>query len=75
VKNAITFVLTITKQNNIMTTLTNTTKTKAVKISNSAPQVFNAVYVQIYNNEEDVVQLKTFKTMQGATKWAKTILN
>jgi len=58
-----------------MKTLTNTTGSKAVNISNPAPMQFIAMYVQIYNGEQDVLQSKTFATLKGATKWANTKLN
>jgi hypothetical protein len=58
-----------------MKTLTNTTGSKAVNISNTAPMQFIAMYVQIYNGEQDVLQTKTFTTLKGATKWANTKLN
>jgi hypothetical protein len=58
-----------------MTTLKNTTGSKAVNISNTAPMQFIAMYVQIYNNEQDVLQSKTFTTLKGAKKWAIKILN
>jgi hypothetical protein len=38
-----------------MKTLTNTTGSKAVNISNPAPMQFIAMYVQIYNGEQDVL--------------------
>jgi hypothetical protein len=58
-----------------MTTLKNTTGSKAVNISNPSPMTFIAMYVQIYNGEQDVLQSKTFTTLKGATKWANTKLN
>jgi hypothetical protein len=57
-----------------MTTITNTTGTKAVNIVNQAPMSFVASYVQIYNGEQDVLQTKFFTTLKGATTWAKRIL-
>jgi hypothetical protein len=58
-----------------MTTLTNSTGSKAVNISNSAPMVFNCFYVQIYKGEETVLQAKTFTTFKGAKNWANKVLN
>ena len=58
-----------------MTTITNTTGSKAVNISNTAPMTFIAMYVQIYNGEQQVLQAKTFTTIKGAQKWANKILN
>jgi hypothetical protein len=58
-----------------MTTLRNTSGSKAVKIVNQSPMYFIAFYVLIYNGEEDVIQTKTFTTLKGASKWANKILN
>jgi hypothetical protein len=58
-----------------MKTITNTTGSKAVKITNPSPMTFVATYVQIYQGEEDVIELKTFKTLKGAEKWANSLLN
>lgn len=58
-----------------MTTLKNTTGSKAVKIVNQSPMVFIAFYILIYNGEEDVIQTKTFTTLKGASRWANKILN
>jgi hypothetical protein len=59
-----------------MTTFTNNTGTKLVKITKDGTGAIRAMYVQVYyNGEQDVMQAKTFKTETRATKWAKTILN
>jgi hypothetical protein len=58
-----------------MTTIKNTTGSKAVHITNQAPRTFIAMHVLIYNGEQDVQESKTFTTLKGATKWANKILN
>ena len=58
-----------------MTTLKNTTGSKLVNITNPSPMTFIAMYAQVYNGEQDVLQSKTFTTLKGATKWANNILN
>lgn len=58
-----------------MTTIKNQTGTKAVNIINSAPQTFNAFYVQIYEGDQDLLESKNFTTLKGATNWANKKLN
>jgi len=58
-----------------MTTLTNTKGTKAVNISTDASGNVNAMYVQIYNGEEQVLESKSFSTVKRAEKWASNKLN
>ena len=57
-----------------MTTITNTSGSKAVNIVNQAPMTFVASYVQIYKGEQNVLQTKIFTTLKGATTWAKKVL-
>mgnify|MGYP006916519532 CR=1 FL=1 len=57
-----------------MTTLKNTTGSKAVNITTDATGNVIAIYVQIYNSEQQVLQSKTFATKKNAEKWAKKIL-
>jgi hypothetical protein len=61
-----------------MTTLTNTTGNKAVKISKSGNGTINAAYVQYtktgIDTQEDLLQLKSFSSEKTATKWANKIL-
>ena len=64
-----------TKKIEIMTTLKNTTGSKAVNISTDANGNVRAMYVQIYNREQQVLQAKTFTTVKNAEKWANKILN
>jgi hypothetical protein len=58
-----------------MTTLKNTTGSKAVNISTDATGNVRAMYVQIYNQEQQVLQSKTFANIKNAEKWANKILN
>jgi hypothetical protein len=58
-----------------MKTFKNTTGSKAVNISTDATGNFRAMYVQVYNGEEQVLQAKTFANVKNAEKWATTILN
>ncbi len=58
-----------------MTILKNTTGSKAVNITTDATGNVRAMYVQIYNGEQQVLQAKTFTTVKNAEKWANKILN
>jgi hypothetical protein len=58
-----------------MRTLRNTTGSKAVNISTDANGTVKAMYVQIYNGEQQVLQAKDFATVKNAEKWANKILN
>lgn len=58
-----------------MRTIFNTTKSKAVNISTDATGNTRAMYIQIYMNEQQVLQSKTFSTEKRAEKWANKILN
>lgn len=57
-----------------MTTIKNTTGTKAVNIITDATGNVRAMYVQIYNGEQQVLNSKDFKSVGSATKWAFTQL-
>ena len=57
-----------------MTTITNKTKTKAVNIKANMSS-FIAMYVQIYNGEQQVLQSKDFASLKKATKWAESKLS
>ena len=52
-----------------MTTIKNATGSKAVNIRNNDGS-FVASYVQIYNGEEQVLEVKRGGTLKAATKWA-----
>jgi hypothetical protein len=58
-----------------MTTIKNITGNKAVNISTDASGNTRAMYVQIYNGDQQVLQAKTFSTVKNAEKWANKILN
>jgi hypothetical protein len=58
-----------------MTTLKNTTGSKAVNITTDASGNVRAMYVQIYNNEQQVLQAKSFTSVKTAGKWAAKLLN
>ena len=58
-----------------MTTITNNKGTKAVNITTTSTGTVMAMYVQIYNNEEQVLQSKSFQNANTAQKWATKILN
>ena len=57
-----------------MTTITNTTGSEAVKVSKNVNR-FIAMYVQIYNGTEQVLQSKFFATEKRALTWANLQLN
>jgi len=54
-----------------MKTLTNSTVSKAVNITTDAAGSTIAMYVQIYNNEQHVLESKFFANKTNAEKWAK----
>lgn len=58
-----------------MTTVTNSTGSKAVNISTDSTGKIRAVYVQVYKGEQQVIEFKTFSTKGRAEKWANSILN
>ena len=58
-----------------MITLKNTTGSKAVNITTDANGNVRAMYVQIYNSEQQVLQAKTFSTTKKAESWANKMLN
>jgi len=53
----------------------NTTGSKSVDIATDANGSIRAFYVQIYKNEEQVLQVKSFASVKNAEKWANKILN
>jgi len=58
-----------------MNTLKNTTGSKVVNITTDANGYVRAMYVQIYNGMQQVLQAKDFTNVKNAEKWAKKILN
>jgi hypothetical protein len=57
-----------------MTTISNSTGSKAVNISTDATGKVRAMYVQIYKGEQQVLQSKDFANIKNAEKWASKIL-
>ena len=57
-----------------MTTIKNTTGTKAVNISTDATGTINAMYVDVYNGQEQVLMSKQYKREATAIKWANKML-
>jgi hypothetical protein len=58
-----------------METLRNTTGSKAVNISSDLNGNVIAMYVQIYNGEQQVLQSKNFSSIKNAKKWGNKLLN
>ena len=58
-----------------MTTRANTTGTKRVNISTDATGTVRAMFVQVYNGQEQVLESKDFATTKGAERWAEKKLN
>ena len=58
-----------------MTTLTNRTGSKEVRIMTDATGSIHAMYCQIYNGEAQVLQAKSFASVKNAEKWGNKILN
>lgn len=57
-----------------MTTIKNTTGSKAVNITTDATGNVRAMYVQLYNDEQQVLQAKSFSSIKNAEKWANKVL-
>jgi hypothetical protein len=57
-----------------MTTFTNESGTKSVRITQEFTGIIRAAYFQIYNNEEQVLLFKSFNSIKQAEKWAFNIL-
>lgn len=58
-----------------MTTLRNTTGTKAVNISIDGTGMVRAMFVQVYNGQESVLESKDFSSVKRAEKWGALKLN
>ena len=58
-----------------MTTLTNASGTKAVNISIDGTGMVRAFYVQIYNGEQQVLDSKSYSSVNMAQKWASKKLS
>jgi hypothetical protein len=57
-----------------MATFTNKSGSKAVNVTNNETS-FIAMYIQIYQGEQQVLQTKYFASIKNAEKWANKILN
>jgi hypothetical protein len=57
-----------------MTTLQNTSGSKAVNITTDATGTVIAMYIQNYNSHQQVLQSKTFSNIKNAERWAKKTL-
>jgi hypothetical protein len=53
-----------------MVTYTNATKTKLVKVTLDAERNYHALYIQVYHGEEQVIEAKTFKNLNGAVSYS-----
>ena len=60
---------------NKMKAITNSTGTKKVKFHTSDIGTITAFYVQVYNNEEQVLDSRDYNTENGALRWAKKQLS
>ena len=58
-----------------MTTLSNTTGSKKVNLITDATGTVRAMYVQVYNGQEQVLDSKSYKSFKMAEKWANKQLN
>ena len=58
-----------------MTTLRNTTGSKRVNIIRDATGMNRAMYVQVYEGQEQVLESKSYKSFKMAEKWANKQLN
>ena len=54
-----------------MTTLKNTTGTKAVNITKDATGTFRCMYVQVYNGQEQLLASKDCSTLKVSERWAQ----
>ena len=57
-----------------MTTIKNLNGTQAVNISVDATGTVNAMYVYIYNQQEQVIDSKQYRRKSTAIKWANKML-
>jgi|TARA_R110000744_G_scaffold148016_1_gene261088 hypothetical protein len=58
-----------------MITLSNTTGSKKVNLITDATGTVRAMYVQVYNGQEQVLDSKSYKSFKMAEKWANKQLN
>ena len=55
-------------------TINNSTGSKSVVITTDAEGTVRAMYVQNYQNEQQVLQAKSFANIKNAQRWAAKIL-
>ena len=58
-----------------MTTLTNRTGSKEVRIMTDGTGAVRAMYCQIYQGEAQLLEFKSFASVKNAEKWGNKILN
>ena len=58
-----------------MTTLSNTTGSKKVNLITDGTGMTRAMYVQVYNGQEQVLDSKSYKSFKMAEKWGNKQLN
>ena len=58
-----------------MTTISNTTGSKKVNILKDGTGMVRAMYVQVYNGQEQVLESKCYSSYIMAEKWANKKLN
>ena len=58
-----------------MTTFSNATGTKKVNLIIDATGITRAMYVQVYNGQEQVLENKSYKSFKMAKKWANKKIN
>lgn len=58
-----------------MTTIYNTTGSKAVNITTDATGRTHAMYVQIYKGQQQVLESKSFASAKTAEQWATNKIN
>ena len=57
-----------------MKTIANTSGSKLVNISQDATGTIRAMYVQVYQNQQQVLESKSFASIKTAEKWANKVL-
>ena len=57
-----------------MTTISNASGTKSVRIETDGQGSVHASYFQTYKGEEQLLQFKTFANVKNAERWATKIL-
>jgi hypothetical protein len=57
-----------------MTTISNSTGSKKVNIFKDGTGMIRALYVQVYNGQEQVLNSKSYQSLKMAEKWANAQL-